>query len=223
MRILIIEDDERIVGFVKRGLEAEGFVVDVACDGHEGLEMARANYHLIILDLLLPVKNGTEVCQALRSEQFHTPILMLTAKDTLKDKVQGLQAGADDYLTKPFAFEELLARSKALLRRGPYKEIPAILKVEDLTLDREIREVQRGGEILSLTAKEYGLLEYMMSHPNKPLSRSLILDQVWGQSYDPLTNVVDVYIGYLRKKVDTGFKKKLIETVRDFGYKIVSE
>ena len=223
MRILIIEDDEPIVGFVKRGLEAEGFGVDVARDGHEGLEMARADYHLIILDLLLPVKNGTEVCQTLRSEQFHTPILMLTAKDTLKDKVQGLQAGADDYLTKPFAFEELLARSKALLRRGPYKEIPAILKVEDLTLDREIREVQRGGEILSLTAKEYGLLEYMMSHPNKPLSRSLILDQVWGQSYDPLTNVVDVYIGYLRKKVDAGFKKRLIETVRDFGYKIVSD
>ncbi len=205
MRILLVEDDKRIVSFVKRGLEAEGFVVDVAGDGQQGLEMARENFHLIILDLLLPVRNGTEVCQALRNEQVYTPILMLTARDALKDKVQGLKAGADDYLTKPFAFEELLARSRALLRRGPYQEIPPKLEVGDLVLDRETREVRRGEKVISLTSKEYALLEYMMSRPNKPLSRTLILDQVWGLSYDPLTNVVDVYIGYLRKKVDKGF------------------
>jgi len=220
MRILLVEDDKRIVSFVKRGLEAEGFVVDVAGDGEQGLEMARESYHLIILDLLLPVRNGTEVCQMMRNEQIHTPILMLTARDTLKDKIQGLEAGADDYLTKPFAFEELLARSRALLRRGPYQEIPPKLEVGDLVLDRETREVRRGEKVISLTSKEYALLEYMMSRPNKPLSRTLILGHVWGLSYDPLTNVVDVYIGYLRKKMDTGFEKKLIETVRDLGYKI---
>ncbi len=220
MRILLVEDDKRIVSFVKRGLEAEGFVVDVAGDGQQGLEMARENFHLIILDLLLPVRNGTELCKTLRSEQIYTPILMLTARDTLKDKIQGLKAGADDYLTKPFAFEELLARSRALLRRGPYQEIPPKLEVGDLVLDREIREVRRGEKVISLTSKEYALLEYMMSRPNRPLSRTLILDQVWGLSYDPLTNVVDVYIGYLRKKMDTGFGKRLIETVRDLGYKI---
>ncbi len=220
MRILLVEDDKRIVSFVKRGLEAEGFVVDVAGDGQQGLEMARESYHLIILDLLLPVRNGTEICQMMRGEQIHTPILMLTARDTLKDKVQGLKAGADDYLTKPFAFEELLARSRALLRRGPYQEIPPKLEVGDLVLDRETREVRRGEKVISLTSKEYALLEYMMSRPNRPLSRTLILGQVWGLSYDPLTNVVDVYIGYLRKKMDTGFEKRLIETVRDLGYKI---
>ena len=220
MRILLVEDDKRIVSFVKRGLEAEGFVVDVAGDGQQGLDMARENFHLIILDLLLPVRNGTEVCQMMRNEQIHTPILMLTARDTLKDKIQGLEAGADDYLTKPFAFEELLARSRALLRRGPYQEIPPKLEVGDLVLDRETREVRRGEKVISLTSKEYALLEYMMSRPNKPLSRTSILDQVWGLSYDPLTNVVDVYIGYLRKKMDTGFEKRLIETVRDLGYKI---
>ena len=220
MRILLVEDDKRIVSFVKRGLEAEGFVVDVAGDGQQGLDMARESYHLIILDLLLPVRNGTEVCQMMRNEQIHTPILMLTARDTLKDKIQGLEAGADDYLTKPFAFEELLARSRALLRRGPYQEIPPKLEVGDLVLDRETREVRRGAKVISLTSKEYALLEYMMSRPNKPLSRTLILDHVWGLSYDPLTNVVDVYIGYLRKKMDTGFEKRLIETVRDLGYKI---
>ena len=220
MRILLIEDDERIASFIQRGLEAEGYGVDVARDGEVGLDMGTGRYHLIILDLLLPRKSGIEVCEALRRERLQTPILMLTAKDALQDKVQGLHVGADDYLTKPFAFEELIARIKALLRRSPYCEVAAELKVADLTLNQETREVRRGKKVLSLTAKEYALLRYLMSCPNKPLSRTMILEQVWGYHYDTLTNVVDVYIRYLRKKIDSGSSKKLIQTERDVGYKI---
>ena len=220
MRVLLVEEDERIVRFIKRGLEAEGYGVDVARDGEEGLDMGRGNYDVIILDLLLPKKIGTEVCQELRSAKIKTPLLMLTAKDALQDKVQGLQVGADDYLTKPFAFEELIARVQALLRRGPYCEVAPKLKVADLTLNQETREVRRGKKVLSLTAKEYALLRYLMSRPNKPLSRTMILEQVWGYHNDTLTNVVDVYIRYLRKKVDSGASKKLIQTERDVGYKI---
>ncbi len=220
MRVLLVEDDERIVSFIKRGLEAEGYGVDVARDGEEGLDMGRGNYDVIILDLLLPKKIGTEVCQELRSAKIKTPLLMLTAKDALQDKVQGLQVGADDYLTKPFAFEELIARIQALLRRGPSCEVAPELTVADLTLNQETREVRRGKKVLSLTAKEYALLGYLMSRPNKPLSRTMILEQVWGYHNDTLTNVVDVYIRYLRKKVDSGASKKLIQTERDVGYKI---
>jgi len=220
MRLLLVEDDERIVDFVKRGLEAEGYGVDVARDGEEGLEMGRGSYQVLILDLLLPSKSGIEVCEGLRSAHVHTPILMLTAKDTLRDKVQGLQVGADDYLTKPFAFEELIARIQALMRRGPYQEALAELKVADLTLHRETREVYRAGRTIRLTAKEYGLLEFLMSRPNKALSRTVILEQVWGYHYDTGTNVVDVFIRYLRKKVDGKHPKKLIQTVRNIGYKI---
>lgn len=221
MQILLVEDDERIVSFIKRGLEAESYRVDVARNGIEAIDMARAiRYHLIILDLLLPVKGGVEVCQILRKEKIQTPILMLTAKDTLQEKIEGLRVGADDYLTKPFAFEELLARIKALLRRGEYKEIAQELKVADLTLNRDSHEVRRGACLITLTAKEFALLEYLMCHPNKALSRTSILEQVWGYHYDTLTNVVDVYIRYLRKKVDEGYSPKLIHTVRDIGYKI---
>jgi DNA-binding response OmpR family regulator len=221
MQILLVEDDERIVNFIKRGLEAESYRVDVARNGVEAIDMARAiRYHLMILDLLLPMKGGVEVCQTLRDEKNQTPILMLTAKDTVQEKIQGLRVGADDYLTKPFAFEELLARIEALLRRGEYKEIAPELKVADLVLDRESHEVRRGATLIALTAKEFALLEYLMCHPNKALSRTSILEQVWGYHYDTMTNVVDVYIRYLRKKVDEPFLQKLIHTVRDIGYKI---
>ncbi len=221
MEILLVEDDERIVSFVKRGLEAEHYSVDVAHDGQEAIDMARAiRYRLIILDLVLPLKSGSEVCLRLREERIETPILMLTAKDTLEEKIEGLRIGADDYLTKPFAFEELLARMKALLRRGPYREESQDLKVADLILSRETHEVRRAGELITLTAKEFALLEYLMTHPNKVMSRTSILEKVWGYHYDTLTNVVDVYIRYLRKKVDEGYPKKLIQTVRDIGYKI---
>jgi len=220
MNLLLVDDDQRIVSFVKRGLEAEGYHVDVAFNGEEGLEYGRNPYTMIILDLLLPGMNGTEVCQTLRKDKIQTPILMLTARDGLQDKVKGLQTGADDYLTKPFAFEELLARIKALQRRGAYQNIPATLHIQDLCLNKGSREVTRAGQPITLTAKEFSLLEYLMSHPSRPLSRTMILEQVWGQHHDPLTNVVDVYIRYLRNKVDKGFPQKLIQTVRDVGYKI---
>jgi len=220
MNLLLVDDDERIVRFVKRGLEAEGYQIDVARDGEEGLEYGRSNYHLIILDLLLPGKNGTEVCHLLRRKGISTPILMLTAKDTLQDKIEGLQTGADDYLTKPFAFEELLARVQALLRRGTYQEVPSAFQIQDLYLNKETHEVTRAGQPLSLTSKEFALLEYLMSHPDRPLSRTMILEQIWGYHHDTLTNVVDVYIRYLRNKVDKGFPHKLIHTVRNVGYKI---
>jgi DNA-binding response OmpR family regulator len=220
MRILVVEDDERISGFVKRGLEAEGYLVDLAQDGQEGIQKGMDPYDVIVLDLLLPGKNGHEVCQALRHEQIQTPILVLTAKEALQDKLRVFECGADDYLTKPFAFEELLARIKALLRRKPYKEATAELKIDDLILNRDSREVHRGGKAISLTRKEFDLLDFLMSNPDKALNRVSILEQVWGYHYDTLTNIVDVYIGYLRKKVDAGSKKKLIRTVRDFGYKI---
>lgn len=220
MNLLLVDDDQRIVSFVKRGLEAEGYHVDVALNGEEGLEYAQNPYTLIILDLLLPGMNGTDVCLALRKDQIHTPILMLTARDGLQDKVEGLRTGADDYLTKPFAFEELLARVKALARRGAYQDVPTTLHIQDLRLNKGTREVTRADQPITLTAKEFSLLEYLMSHPNRPLSRTMILEQVWGYHHDTLTNVVDVYIRYLRNKVDKAFPQKLIQTVRDVGYRI---
>ncbi|MGE0642805.1 MAG: response regulator transcription factor [Nitrospira sp.] len=221
MRILMIEDDERISSFVRRGLEAEGYLIDVAHDGSEGIRLGVTSYDLIILDLLLPDIDGHEVCHALRKERVEIPIVILTAKDTLQDKLSGFDFGADDYLTKPFAFEELLARIKALLRRKPtYEEAPALLQIADLTLDRASREVHRGTKMIVLTRKEFDLLEYLMSNPNKALSRTSILEHVWGYHHDTLTNTIDVYIGYLRKKIDDGSNQKLIQTVRDFGYKI---
>ena len=220
--ILVVEDDERISSFIRRGLEAEGYLVDVVQDGREGVRKGMAPYDLIILDLLLPDQSGYEVCQALRREQVQTPILILTAKDALENKLSGFDHGADDYLTKPFAFEELLARIKALLKRRPsYKEeADPMLRVADLALNQSSREVRRGNKVIALTRKEFDLLAFLMSNPNKALSRTSILEHVWGYHYDTLTNTVDVYIGYLRKKVDGGSKAKLIQTVRDFGYKI---
>jgi len=222
MAILMVEDDERIIGFVKRGLEAEGYLVDVAHNGKEAMQMAALpRYELVILDLMLPDMSGQDICRELRTLGVKTAILMLTAMDALEDKVNGLRLGADDYLTKPFAFEELVARIQALLRRSKaFEETPSTLSVADLTLDREAREVHRNGALIKLTPKEYTLLEYLMSAPGKVLSRTKILDNVWGYSADPLTNVVEVYIRNLRRKVDQEHPLALIKTVRGFGYKI---
>lgn len=225
MAILIIEDDARIVEFVRRGLEAEGYLTDVAHSGTEGMAIATAPcYELILLDLMLPDISGMEICQQLRLQGITTPILMLTAMDTLEDKIEGLQIGADDYMTKPFAFGELIARIQALLRRSDgYKESITELVVGDLTLNRETHEVKRGASTIELTPKEYSLLEYFMTTPGKVMSRARILDNVWGHNTDPLTNVVEVYIRNLRRKIDDGHATPLIKTVRGFGYKLQAE
>jgi len=222
MTILMIEDDERILKFIRQGLEAEGYLIEAATTGKLGLQFATQNeYDLLLLDLMLPDINGQEVCRQLRQQSINMPILMLTAVDTLPEKVAGLCAGADDYLTKPFAFDELIARIQALLRRNQgYKEQPAKLQVSDLSLNRETREVYRAGQLIDLTPKEHLLLEYFMNTPGRVFSRSKILDQVWGYSTDPLTNVVEVNIRNLRKKMDDGFSTSLIKTVRGFGYKL---
>ncbi|HEX9859564.1 MAG TPA: response regulator transcription factor, partial [Nitrospirota bacterium] len=209
----------KVAGFIKRGLEEESYAVDVAMDGEQGSDMITMNvYDAVILDLMLPKKTGIEVIKEIRSKKVNVPVLMLTARDTLDDKIVGLDAGADDYLTKPFAFEELLARLRSLLRRGR-AEI-TMLKIADLALDPATRKVKRGDVELFLTAKEYSLLEYMMRNPGRPLSRTTLSEHVWDINFDRSTNVVDVYINFLRNKVDKGFGKKLIQTVRGVGYMI---
>lgn len=219
MRLLLIEDDSRIAGFITRGLEAERYPMDVAPDGEQGIEMAQAGiYDLILLDLILPGIDGIQVCQQLRARGIRTPILILTAKDSVEDTVTGLEAGADDYLTKPFAFEELVARIHALLRRPAETRPERRLEVADLTLDGSAHEARRAGQLLDLTPKEFSLLEYLMSHPGQVLSRTRIEEHVWGYHHDPLTNVVDVYIRRLRQKIDQPFPHPLIHTVRGVGY-----
>lgn len=222
-RILLVEDDRRIADFVGRGLRAEGYTVEVAPSGQEALGWrTKGLFQLMILDLGLPDMDGQEVCERLRSEGVSIPILMLTARDTLQDKVTGLRAGADDYLTKPFAFEELLARVEALSRRGGRNIQQEIreLRVADLTMNCDTHEVRRGGVLIELTPKEYSLLECLLRMPGRVLSRTRILEQVWGYSADPLTNVVDVYIRQLRRKIDEDHALKLLKTVRGFGYRI---
>jgi DNA-binding response OmpR family regulator len=221
MNVLLVEDDERIIEFVRRGLEAEGYHVDVARDGRDAARRGQSpDYQLIILDLLLPEVDGRDVCRQLRTANLGTPILMLTALDTLEDKVRGLRMGADDYLAKPFAFEELVARVQALARRGAvYRDDHLELTACDLVLDRATREVRRGDRPIQLTPREFALLECLMRSPGKVLSRPLILEKVWGYSKHPLTNVVDVYIRQLRRKVDRE-AVPLIQTVRGFGYKL---
>ncbi len=218
MKILVVEDEERVSQFIQKGLREEGHAVDAAFDGEEGSFLAEVNdYDLIILDLMLPKKNGIMVCRELRDRGVATPVLMLTARDSTGDKVRGLDAGADDYLTKPFAFEELLARVRALLRRGSETKTPT-LKIADLELDPMSRRVTRGGEPIRLTTKEYALLEYMMRNPDKVLSRTLIGEHVWDMNFDPESNVIDVYVSHLRNKVDKGFSMPLIHTLRGQGY-----
>jgi two-component system OmpR family response regulator len=222
MNVLLVEDDERIIEFVRRGLEAEGYRVEVARNGRDALRHARSpSCQLIILDLLLPDGDGRDVCRQLRAARLGTPILMLTALDSLEDKVRGLRMGADDYLAKPFAFEELVARVQALARRGlVYRDDHQELSAHDLVLNRATREVRRGDRPIELTPREFALLECLLRAPGKVLSRPHILEKVWGCSKDPLTNVVDVYIRQLRRKVDRDAPIPLIQTVRGFGYKI---
>jgi heavy metal response regulator len=223
MRILIVEDEEKVSRFIVRGLTAESFAVDAALDGRTGLELATTyNYDLIVLDLMLPGLTGTEVLRQIRNTDHRVPILMLTARDAVVDKVEHLEAGADDYLTKPFAFAELMARVKALLRRGSVDR-PNILRVGDLEVDRLSQQVRRASRRVDLTAKEYALLEYLMANAGRVLSRTMIIDHVWDQSFDGATNIVDVYVRHLRTKVDDGHDYKLIRTVRGVGYKISDE
>jgi len=220
MRILIVEDDKKVGAFLEKGLKEEQYAVDVCRDGEEAMDLATANpYDVIILDVMLPKKDGFSVCRELRQSGVLTPILMLTARDTVEDKVAGLTEGADDYLTKPFSFEELLARIRALLRRSQdYKT--KVLKVADLELDPARRQATRAGRKIPLTGKEYALLEYMMRNKGRVLTESMIIEHVWDMNYEGTSNIVNVYINYLRKKVDEGAPLKLIQTVRGYGYTI---
>jgi two-component system, OmpR family, response regulator len=222
MRVLVVEDDHKIANSIKKGLEQESFAVDVAFEGTDGFDLASTeDYDVIILDLMLPGMSGLEICQSLRGNRIHTPILILTAKGELEDKVEGLNSGADDYLVKPFAFAELLARVKALARR-PSETLGKILTIKDLSLDTISFTVKRGEKIVSLSKKEFALLEYLLRHPNSILTKDQIINNVWNYDADVLPNTVEVYIGYLRNKIDKAFPNtiQLIHTVRGFGYLI---
>lgn len=220
MKILVIEDDPTVGEYVKRGLEEQRWGVDLVSDGEEGERRARSDaYDLIVLDMRLPGKSGMEVLRDLRARGFERPVLVLTAQDAVDAKVQALRAGADDYVTKPFAFEELLARVEALSRR-PRAIAAPLLRVADLELDRDTRTVRRAGEPVELTPKEYTVLEYLMRHAGRVMSRTLITEYAWGYHFDPGTNIVDVVINHLRKKIDVGDSPKLIHTVRGVGYVI---
>jgi heavy metal response regulator len=218
MRVLVVEDEKKVASFIKRGLEEESFTVDVAYDGEEGFDMAANNpYDVILMDLMLPKKDGLSVIRELREREITTPVLCLTAKDAVEDIVEGLETGSDDYLTKPFAFGELLARVKALLRRTS-KDRGAEIFFADLRLDPVSHKVWRSDKEIDLTAKEYGLLEYFMRNPNEVLTRAMIAEHVWDYTFDSFTNIIDVYVNYLRKKVDRDYDTKLIHTVRGVGY-----
>jgi len=220
MRILVIEDDPTLGVYIKHGIEEQRWAADLVTDGEAGEARAMSEaYDLVILDMRLPKKSGLEVLHALRGRGFETPILVLTAQDAIDAKVTALRAGADDYVTKPFAFEELLARVEALTRR-PRALASQVLTVGDLTLDQATREGRRAAELIDLTPKEYSVLEYLMRHPGRVLSRTLITEYAWGYTFDPGTNIVDVVINHLRKKVDAAHAKKLITTVRGVGYMI---
>src|SRR5436190_7182777 len=219
MRILVVEDEKRIADFLCRGLEGAGYAVDAASNGASAIEhIHSADYDLVILDLMLPDMDGLQVLEKIRNRKAGPPVLILSARGGLDDRVKGLEQGADDYLVKPFAFVELLARVRALLRRG--QPTPERLQVADLTLDCIRRKVTRGSETIDLAPKEFGILEYMMRNRGRPLSRTMIVEHVWDMDYDGLTNIVDVYIRHLRSKIDDRYLQKLIQTVRGIGYMI---
>ncbi len=223
MRVLVVEDERKVASFIRQGLGEEGYAVDVASNGEEGLAMARDGVHdLIILDIGLPKMNGLQVLQELRRRKVTTPVLLLTVRATIEDKVLGLDAGADDYLTKPFAFQELVARVRALLRRRT-EGGPAVLQFADLTLDPARHTAFRGGQKIDLTAKEFALLDYFMRNPGRVLTRTMIIEHVWDYDFDTGTNVVDVYVNYLRKKIDSDREPKLIHTIRGVGYVMKAE
>lgn len=220
MRILLVEDDRKAARVLKKGLEEEGFVVDAALSGDEGEYLASINdYDLIVLDWLLPGKEGIQVCRELRARGLSAPILMLTAKDAVSDRITGLNTGADDYLTKPFAFAELIARIRALLRRTRTAR-PPVLRVEDLTLDPVSHRVARGGVSVNLTVREYAILEFLMRHAGEVVTRTQLGEHIWEEEHDTLTNLVDVHVSHLRKKIDRGASVPLIHTVRGRGYRL---
>jgi len=224
MRVLVVEDERKVASFIRQGLEEEGQTVEVAGDGATALDLILGTppYDLIVLDVLLPRLDGLSVLRKLRAQRVTTPVLLLTARDSVSDKVTGLDLGADDYLTKPFAFDEFLARVRALLRRGQAGG-PPVLRVGDLTLDPASREVRRAGRAITLTTREYALLEYFMRNAGRVLTRPLIAEHVWGLDFDPESNVIDVYIGYLRRKLDVDGQPSLLQTVRGAGYVLTAK
>lgn len=220
MRILVVEDEKQLAGILKRGLQEHGYATDTADDGEDGLSLAETSeYDLIVLDVMLPGLSGLEVARTLRARRINTPILMLTARDAIDDRVAGLDSGADDYLIKPFAFRELVARIRALLRRDDLVKDP-VLRVADLEMDTVSREVRRAGQLVPLASKEYAVLEYLVRNPNRVLTRTQIAEHVWNFDFTAMSNVVDVYIRYLRRKLDDGHEPRLIHTVRGTGYQL---
>ena len=218
MRILLVEDESRVAGFIAKGLREQAYAVDIARDGEQALYRAAVEeYDLVILDVLIPIKDGHAVCRELRGSGFRTPILMLTARDAVDDRVAGLDSGADDYLTKPFDFKELLARLRALLRRSTSLR-PPVASMADLTLDTASHAVTRAGKSLTLTAKEYALLEFLVLNEGRVVGREQIAQHVWDESFDPFSNIIDVYVKRLRDKLDTGYSRRLIHTRRGEGY-----
>jgi two-component system, OmpR family, response regulator len=223
VRVLVVEDEPRMAALLERGLEEAGYAVDVAANGEDGVWMATENpYDAVVLDVLLPDVDGFSVCRRIRAAGRWAPVLMLTARDAVPDRVEGLDAGADDYLTKPFSYEELLARIRALVRRGAH-ERPAVLSVGDLTLDPATKMVRRGDRSVDLTAKEFAMLECFMRHPGEVLTRTQLLEHVWDFAYECDSNVIDVYVRYLREKVDRPFGRQSLETVRGTGYRLRDE
>jgi DNA-binding response OmpR family regulator len=224
MRILVVEDERKVASFLRQGLQEEGHAVEVAADGGAALDLLLASpgYDLVVLDLMLPKRDGFDVLRTMRDRKIRTPVLVLTAKDAVPDKVAGLDLGADDYLTKPFDFEEFLARVRALLRRGAAQSAP-VLRVADLLLDPATREVTRGGRRVALTAREHALLEYFLRNAGRVLTRPMLAQHVWGLDFDPESNIVDVYVGYLRRKIDGDGERRLLHTVRGAGYKLAVE
>jgi len=224
MRILIVEDERKVASFIRQGLEEEGYAVDVAADGEAAVDLALGGtaYDLVVLDVMLPKRDGLAVLRDLRAHRMLAPVLMLTARDRVPDRVAGLDLGADDYLTKPFAFEELLARVRVLLRRAGAQRTP-VLRLADLALDPATRRVTRGSRTISLTAREYALLEYFLRNAGRVLTRPMLAEHVWGIDFDPESNVIDVYVGYLRRKIDLPGEARLLHTTRGAGYVLRTE